>query len=89
MGDAKVMTINNSAAHEIIGANAEMLNDVEIPLRNLEYTIEQYLLAHGARLDAQTRLLLAGVRDCVGRVAGLKHQQSDTTRPLELETLSG
>ena len=48
----------------------EMLEGVQIPLENVEYTIEQYLLANGARLDTETRFLLAGVRDCVGRVAG-------------------
>jgi len=62
--------MDRQAVHGIVEANAEMLEDVQIPLKNLEYTIEQYLLAHGARLDAQTRLLLAGVRDCVGRVIG-------------------
>lgn len=49
---------------------AAVMDDVEIPLKNVEYTIQQYLLAHGARLDTETRILLAGVRDCVGRVAG-------------------
>ena len=48
----------------------EVLQGVQIPLENVEYTIEQYLLANGARLDTETRFLLAGVRDCVGRVAG-------------------
>lgn len=48
----------------------EMLDDVEIPLKNIEFTIQQYLLANGARLDTETRILLAGIRDCVGRVAG-------------------
>ncbi|MEM7056566.1 MAG: hypothetical protein AAF557_03190 [Pseudomonadota bacterium] len=45
------------------------LDDVEIPLKNIEFTIQQYLLAHGSRLDTETRILLAGIRDCVGRVA--------------------
>ena len=49
---------------------SEVLAGVQIPLENVEYTIEQYLLANGARLDTETRFLLAGVRDCVGRVAG-------------------
>lgn len=48
----------------------DVLDGVELPLKNLEFTIEQYLLAHGTRLDCETRMLLAGVRDCVGRVAG-------------------
>lgn len=57
----------------------EVLDDVSLPLANLEYTIEQYLLAHGARLDTETRFLLAGVRDAVGRVAG-------STRRMTAET---
>ena len=47
--------------------------DVQLTLKNLEYTIEQYLMANGTRLDLQTRLLLAGVRDCVGQVAATQH----------------
>lgn len=49
--------------------DTDVLDDVEIPLKNLEFTIEQYLLINGARLDTETRILLAGVRDCVARVA--------------------
>lgn len=49
---------------------AEVVADVQIPLDNLAYTVEAYLMANGARLDTETRLLLAGVRDCAGRVAG-------------------
>ena len=45
------------------------LQDVEIPLKNIEFTIQEYLMAHGARLDTDTRVLLAGIRDCVGKVA--------------------
>ncbi len=47
----------------------EVLASIRLPLENVEYTIEQFLLANGCRLDVETRLLLAGVRDCVGRVA--------------------
>lgn len=50
-------------------ALGEMLTRVQIPLENVEFTIDQYLLRHGARLDIETRFLLARVRDCVGRVA--------------------
>jgi hypothetical protein len=49
---------------------AEVVSDVQIPLDNLAYTVEAYLMANGSRLDVETRLLLAGVRDCAGRVAG-------------------
>lgn len=47
----------------------EALASIRLPLENLEFTLEQYLMQHGCRLDTQTRMLLAGVRDCVGRVA--------------------
>jgi hypothetical protein len=47
----------------------EVLAGVQLPLENVEFALEQYLLAHGQRLDTETRILLAGVRDCVGRVA--------------------
>lgn len=53
------------------------LDDVELPLKNIEFTIQQYLMAHGARLDTETRLLLAGVRDCVGRIAVSPGAQDD------------
>jgi hypothetical protein len=49
---------------------AEVVSDVQIPLDNLAYTVDAYLMANGPRLDTETRLLLAGVRDCAGRVAG-------------------
>lgn len=43
---------------------------VQLPLENVEFTIEQYLLDNGQRLDTETRVLLANVRDCIGTVAG-------------------
>ena len=46
----------------------EVMGRVQLPLENVEFALEQYLLAHGQRLDTETRILLAGVRDCVGRV---------------------
>ena len=46
----------------------EVITAVQLPLENVEYALEQYLLSHGQRLDVETRVLLAGVRDCVGRV---------------------
>ena len=46
----------------------EVLSGVQLPLENVEFALEQYLLANGQRLDSETRILLAGVRDCVGRV---------------------
>lgn len=47
----------------------EVLSSIRLPLENVEFTIEQFLLENGCRLDTETRILLAGVRDCVGRVA--------------------
>jgi hypothetical protein len=41
---------------------------VQLPLENVEFALDQYLLAHGQRLDIETRVMLAGVRDCVGQV---------------------
>ncbi|MEL7467225.1 MAG: hypothetical protein AAFN27_02145 [Pseudomonadota bacterium] len=49
---------------------ATAIAGVQLPLENVEYTIEQYLLMNGQRLDTETRVLLANVRDCVGSVAG-------------------
>lgn len=49
---------------------SDVVSDVQIPLDNLAWTIEAYLMAHGQRLDTDTRFLLAGVRDCADRVAG-------------------
>lgn len=46
----------------------EVLCGVQLPLENVEFALEQYLLSNGQRLDTETRILLAGVRDCVGRV---------------------
>ena len=49
---------------------ASAIVGVQLPLENVEYTIERYLLDHGQRLDTETRILLANVRDCIGNVAG-------------------
>ena len=64
------------AAPDLLG---EVVDTVQIPLENVEYVIAQYLLAHGPRLDAETRILLAGVRDCVARVAARTRRLA--TRP--------
>ncbi|MEM9145528.1 MAG: hypothetical protein AAGC57_04960 [Pseudomonadota bacterium] len=47
----------------------ETLASIRLPLENLEFTLEQYLMMNGCRLDTETRVLLACVRDCVARVA--------------------
>lgn len=61
--------------------DVEMLDDVEIPLKNIEYTIQQYLLMNGARLDTETRILLACIRDGVGRVAGSSRALAERCPP--------
>ncbi len=45
-----------------------VVEDVALPLKNLEFLIDDYLLLNGCRLDTETRFLLAGVRDCLGKV---------------------
>lgn len=47
----------------------QVMTSVQIPLENIEFTIEKYLLDNGCRLDTETRFLLARVRDSVARVA--------------------
>lgn len=49
-------------------STADVVQGVALPLKNLEFTIDQYLLANGCWLDLETRCLLAGVRDCLGQV---------------------
>jgi len=49
--------------------SAEALRRVELPLRDLEYNIEAYLLANGARLDTGTRRFLAQLRDALGNLS--------------------
>jgi hypothetical protein len=46
----------------------EVIDRVQLPLVNAEYALDQYLLANGQWLDTETRVLLAGVRDCIARV---------------------
>lgn len=52
------------------GRLGEVLSNIQMPLENLAWTIEEYLMANGPRLDSETRFLLAGARDCADRVAG-------------------
>lgn len=64
----------------------EVMSAVQMPLENVAFALEQYLLANGQRLDAETRALLAGTRDCVGRVAVttrrlVKHECERTGAP--------
>lgn len=70
----------------------QRLQDVELPLKNLEFTIHEYLMAHGARLDTDTRMLLAGIRDCVGQIAcsrGAQAVAAPTGTSYTMERLAG
>lgn len=42
---------------------------LHLPLKNIEYTLQEYLLSNGVRMDVETRFLLARVRDCVAQMA--------------------
>ena len=53
----------------------DVVAGIELPLMNAEFAIEEYLLENGPRLDTETRILLAAVRDCLQDV-------SDSTRRL-------
>ena len=55
----------------------DLLKRVHLPMANLEFVIEQYLLTNGQRLDLETRTLLAGVRDAVGRVSDTARDMAD------------
>lgn len=48
---------------------SDPVRDVELPLRDLEFAIEQYLMETGCCLDLRTRAFLASVRDGIGHVA--------------------
>jgi hypothetical protein len=61
----------------------EVMSRVQLPLENVEFALEQYLLSHGQSLDVETRRLLAGVRDCVGRVVVSTRRLSDRDRARE------
>jgi len=63
----------------------DMMTCVQLPLENLEYTIENYLLTHGCRLDTDTRLMLAGLRDSVGRIAVSSRRLSGDDRVRSLD----
>lgn len=48
---------------------SELLCDVRIPIENLAFALDQYILQRGRQLDAETRALLAGVRNSLDQVA--------------------
>lgn len=64
------MSADGTAAHRL----DEVMADIQMPLQNLAFTLDAYLLANGTRLDVETRFLLAGARDCANRVAGSVRQ---------------
>lgn len=49
------------------------MENLHLPLRNLEYTLHEYLNNNGLRIDVETRYLLAKVRDCLGHLAHQTH----------------
>jgi hypothetical protein len=69
-----------SAKSTVDARLAEVVSDVQLPLDNLAFTVEAYLMANGPRLDTETRYLLAGIRDCAGRVAGCVRQMAHQNR---------
>lgn len=48
---------------------AEVVRELQLPLKNMEYTVQSYLLENASRLDPETRLLLAGLRDSLAMMA--------------------
>lgn len=70
-----------SAESTVDARLAEVVSDVQIPLDNLAYTIESYLMANGCRLDTETRFLLAGIRDCADLVADRVRRMARQTAP--------
>ena len=47
----------------------QLLTRVNLPLENLEFTIDSFLQENGSFLDRHTRAMLIGVRENVHRVA--------------------
>lgn len=63
----------------------QLVGKVQMPLENMEYTVEQYLLDNGSRIDPDTRFFLACIRDSVGRIA----VSARTIADAEVETQDG
>lgn len=57
----------------------KVLSGVQIPLENLEFTLDEFLKAKGSEIDSETRLMLTGIRDSVGYIAW---QTREIARPL-------
>ena len=64
--------------HPGVDRIGEVICSLQLPLENVEYALDQYLLDNGLRLDTETRILLAGIRDCIGRVAVTARRLSRT-----------
>lgn len=56
-----------------------VLRDVRIPLENITFALDQYILQRGRDLDPETQVLLAGVRNSVEQVA--RSTRSITEQP--------
>ncbi|MEM1345889.1 MAG: hypothetical protein AAGI34_15095 [Pseudomonadota bacterium] len=57
-----------------------LTDEIRLPLENIEFTLEQYLLENGCRLDLETRLLLARLRDSLGAVAQSSRRMVEAER---------
>lgn len=53
---------------------------VRLPLENIAFVLEQYVLDNGSWLDPQTRWLIAGIRDSVREVAATSRRLGDARR---------
>lgn len=61
--------MKRTAGAETMPRSEDVAEKLYLPLRNIEYTLHEYLLSNGVRIDTETRFLLAQVRDCVARMA--------------------
>ncbi|MEM0922229.1 MAG: hypothetical protein AAGI13_04245 [Pseudomonadota bacterium] len=70
------------------------VDDLHMPLRNMAFTIQHYLLENGMRLDWRTRYFLAGLRDSLNTVVAKADDlpcaaQFPRSDRIETEDLSG
>lgn len=75
MAQASIHDLRRAAPSD--SAPAEALRRVELPLRDLEFAVECYLLDHGSHLDIATRRFLAQLRDALGQVSLTAHELAD------------
>ncbi|MDT8345075.1 MAG: hypothetical protein RQ752_11670 [Thermohalobaculum sp.] len=72
MAQTSTLSIDRRSSPD--AAPGEALRRVELPLRDLEFAVQCYLLDHGVRLDTGTRRFLAGLRDAIGALSITAHQ---------------